>query len=49
MSRGELLNEIERLRSVMSVLASYGKNTADLMEISLQLDRLIVEYHKATV
>jgi GH43 family beta-xylosidase len=46
MSRAELLTEIERLRSVMYILASCGKNTSDLLEVSQQLDGLIVEYQR---
>lgn len=46
MSRAELLTEIERLRSVMYILASCGKGPGDLLEISQQLDGLLVEYQK---
>jgi len=47
MSRLELIVEIERLRRVMSTLASYGCNMGDLLEVSQQLDQLIVQYQKA--
>lgn len=46
-SRAELLMEIERLRSVMYLLAPYRKNIGELLEVSKQLDELIVEYQKA--
>lgn len=47
MSRTELLIEIERLRSVMHSLAPYSRNIGDLLEVSKQLDELIVEYQIA--
>lgn len=47
MSRIELIVEIEKLRRVMSTLASYGCSTGDLLEVSQQLDQLIVLYQKA--
>lgn len=47
MSRVEILMEIERLRRVMSTLASYGCSPGDLLEVSRQLDQLIVLYQKA--
>jgi len=46
-SRAELLTEIERLRSVMYILASRGKSSGDLLEVSQQLDGLIMEYQRA--
>lgn len=49
MSRAELLVEIERLRSVMHLLAPYSRNIGELLEVSKQLDELIVEYQKAAV
>lgn len=47
MSSLELIVEIERLRRVMSTLASYGCSARDLLEVSRQLDQLIVQYQKA--
>lgn len=47
MSRAELLVEIERLRSVMYTLAPCCHNHSELLEVSRQLDELIVEYQKA--
>jgi hypothetical protein len=47
MSSLELIVEIEKLRRVMSTLASYGCSTGDLLEVSRQLDQLIVQYQKA--
>ncbi len=49
MSRAELLSEIERLRSVMYTLAPYCRNHCQLLEVSKQLDELIVEYQKTSV
>lgn len=49
MSRAELLVKIERLRSVMYTLAPYSRNIGDLLEVSKQLDELIVEYQKAAL
>lgn len=49
MSRAELLVEIERLRSVMYTLAPYGRNIGELLEVSKQLDKLIVEHQKDAV
>lgn len=46
MSRAELLVEIERLRSVMYTLDPCH-NHSELLEISRQLDELIVEYQRA--
>ncbi|MFX4261128.1 aspartyl-phosphate phosphatase Spo0E family protein [Pelotomaculum propionicicum] len=46
MSRTELLIEIERLRSVMYTIAPYSRNIGELLEVSQQLDGLIVEYQK---
>lgn len=46
LSRAELLSEIERLRSMMYVMASTGKSTGNLLEISQQLDGLILEYQE---
>ena len=49
MSRAELAVEIERLRSEMYTLDPYGLNTGLLLEVSRQLDRLIVEFQKSAV
>lgn len=49
MSRAELLVEIERLRLVMHTLAPYSRNIGELLEVSKQLDELIVEYQKAAI
>lgn len=49
MSRAELLVEIERLWSVMHTLAPYSRNLGELLEVSRQLDELIVEYQKVAV
>ena len=49
MSRSELLTEIERLRSRMNDLAASGAEFTELLEVSQQLDLLIVEYHKAAM
>ena len=46
MSRLELIVEIEKLRRVMSTLSEYGCSSGDLLEISRQLDQLIVLYQK---
>lgn len=46
MSRTELLIEIERVRSVMYTIALYSQNIGGLLEVSQQLDELIVEYQK---
>lgn len=46
MSCTELLNEIERLRSEMNSLALSGAGYAKVLEVSQQLDNLIVLYHK---
>jgi len=48
-SCAELLVEIERLRSLMHALAQYSRNIGDLLEVSKQLDELIVEYQKVAV
>lgn len=47
MSRTELLTEIERLRSRMNGLAATGAKFYEVLEISQELDKLIVEYHRA--
>ncbi len=47
MSSLELIVEIEKLRRVMGILSEYGCSTGDLLEVSRQLDRLIVQYQKA--
>lgn len=49
MSRAELLIEIERLRLVMYKLAPHSRNIGELLDVSKQLDALIVEYQKAAV
>lgn len=49
MSHTELLTEIERLRTVLSILASYGVGVGELLGLSQQLDELIVKYQKAVV
>jgi hypothetical protein len=49
MSRSELLTEIERLRSRMNDLAASGAEFTELLEVSQQLDLLIVEYHKTAM
>lgn len=49
MSRAELLVEIERLRSVMYKLVPCNRNIEELLEVSQQLDELIVEYQRAVV
>jgi hypothetical protein len=49
MSRIELLIKIERLWSVMYTIAPYSQNICELLEVSQQLDVLIVEYQKAAV
>ena len=46
MSRVEIIMEIERLRRVMGILSDYGCSSGDLLEVSRQLDRLIVQYQK---
>lgn len=46
MSRIELLKEIERLRAKMNDLAAAGADLARLLEISQELDKLIVAYHR---
>jgi hypothetical protein len=46
MSRAELFTEIERLRSIMNGLAASGGDFMEVLEISQQLDELIVMYHK---
>jgi len=47
MSCAELLKDIERLRSEMNSLALSGAGYAKVLEVSQQLDYLIVLYHKA--
>lgn len=49
MSSFELLVEIERLRSVMYMLAPHYRNNSKLLEVSKRLDELIVEYQKTSV
>ncbi len=46
MSGPEILTEIERLRRVMGILSEYGCSPGDLLEISRDIDMLIVMYHK---
>jgi hypothetical protein len=48
-SRAELSQEIERLRSEMYTLDPYGPDTGVLLEMSRQLDKLIVEFQKSAV
>lgn len=47
MSHAELLTEIERLRSEMYGLAAAGAEYVRVLEVSQELDKLIVEYHRA--
>lgn len=49
MSRTKLLIEIERLRSVMYTMVPSSRNNSDLLEVSQQLDELIVEYQKVAL
>ena len=49
MSRAELAVEIERLRSKMYTLDPYSLTAGVLLEVSRQLDRLIVEFQKSAV
>ena len=49
MFRSELLTEIECLRSRMNELAASGAEFTELLEVSRQLDLLIVEYHKTAM
>lgn len=46
MSLVELLSEIERLRAEMNGLAAARVEFAIVLEISQELDKLIVEYHR---
>lgn len=48
MSCAELISEIERLRSKMNGMAHSGASYAKVLEVSQQLDRLIVLYHRTT-
>lgn len=43
----ELLDEIERLRAEMVGLATAGAEYARVLEVSQELDKLIVMYHRA--
>ena len=46
MSRKELLDEIERLRSKMNSLAAARADLSEVLEISQRLDELIVLFYK---
>jgi len=48
MSRAELLTEIERLRAEMHGLYVAGAGIAAVLEISRELDGLIVEFMRGT-
>jgi hypothetical protein len=46
LSRRELLDEIERLRAEMAGLTAAGADYDKLLELSRQLDKLIVLFYK---
>lgn len=46
MSRDQLLQEIENLRTRMNNMSSTGADYAAVLEVSQQLDVLIVMFHK---
>jgi len=48
MSQGELIEEIEHLRSKLYFLTQYGAGYDEVLNVSQELDKLIVAYHHFT-
>jgi len=48
MSEGELIGEIERLRSILYLMSESGVAYNEILSASQELDQLIVTYHHFT-